>query len=172
MRSWLKRIPRQRHIRGTWLHRRLGDRVFDPELWRPNRHSVALAMAWGALWAMVPIPFQSIPAAICSYMTRANIPASVAAVWITNPFTTPFFVYLQYKLGAWVMGVATIAPPGEDSLWAEVKAMPLPFAVGCLITMVLIPPLVYAGVSLLWTKVALVWWRKHGQVPPKPAPEA
>ena len=103
IRPWLKKVPRQRHVRGTWLHRLLGDRLFTPELWRPTREGVARGVATGLFWAMMPIPFQMLPSGITAYLFRFNIPAAISVVWITNPVTWPVILYWQYRLGAWLL---------------------------------------------------------------------
>ena len=97
IRPWLKKVPRQRHVRGTWLHRLLGDRLFSPELWRPTRQGVASGAAAGLFWAMMPIPFQMLPSGITAYLCRFNVPAAISVVWITNPVTWPLILYWQYR---------------------------------------------------------------------------
>lgn len=101
----LRRFPRRRHLKGTFLHRAIGERLFDPQLWRPNRTGMAGGLAVGTFIALTPtIGVQMILATMAAYLMRVNIPAAVAACWITNPLTAPVIYLLQYQLGQW-MGV-------------------------------------------------------------------
>lgn len=163
VRPWIKRLPRKRHVRGTFLHRMLGEGLFRPEYWHPERHTVAGGLAWGSFWALIPIPFQTVPAVLCAYACRLNLPAAVISVWVTNPFTTPLIVYWQYLLGQWILGRAGAAAPGGETVMQTISHAPLPFAIGCVVSAVIVPLLVYTATSLLWKRVAVAWWHKHGQ---------
>jgi uncharacterized protein (DUF2062 family) len=143
-----KNIPRKRHLRGGWLHRKLGDRIFAHELWHITRHGVAAGAATGLFWAMMPIPFQMIPATITAYWARFNIPTAMSVVWVTNPFTWPLILYWQYRLGNWILGGK---PPAERiNLLDSVSQVPGPLALGCLITGTLLGTIGYFGVYYLW----------------------
>lgn len=87
------RMLRHEKLRDVEWFQLLIKPVFDRELWHPCRGTVADGMAIGLFCAMIPIPFQMIFAAIASIRRRANIPTSVAACWVTNPFTAaPIFI--------------------------------------------------------------------------------
>lgn len=79
-----------------WLH--------DPNLFHLNRYSVSMAFLIGLFWAMVPVPFQMIFATTFAIWWRANLPISVALVWLTNPLTMPPIFFASYKLGTWLLG--------------------------------------------------------------------
>lgn len=171
-RPWLKKVPRQRHVRGTWLHRLLGDRLFSPELWRPRRHGVALGAAAGLFWAMMPIPFQMLPSGITAYLLRFNVPAAITVVWITNPVTWPVILYWQYRLGAWLLRQDAPAGVPADSLLDLAAGVPGPLLLGCAVTGLVCAALAYGLINALWGAVAERWWRSH-QLPagvPRAAP--
>ena len=44
-------------MRGTWLHGKLGDRLFAREMWQPERGRFAFGCALGVFFAMMPVPF-------------------------------------------------------------------------------------------------------------------
>ena len=142
-------MPRVKHIRGTWLHRRLGDRLFRPDLWHPTRRRFAGGMAVGAFFAMIPAPGQTLGAALIAYFTRVNVPAAVAATWISNPLTMPVCVYIQYRIGCLILGHWHSEIPTHDIIKLLKKA-PIPFLVGVLPSAALLSMIVYPLTLLLW----------------------
>lgn len=140
--SWIRKIPRRRHLRGTVLHRWLGDHIFLPCLWKPERASVASGVGVGLFCAMLPIPFQMVPAGLAAFFCRVNIPAAVTSVWVTNPLTWPVILFWQYKLGAAMIGGGAGVEGGGEGLLALV--------LGCLVTGV------FAGVAG-WLSCQLLW---------------
>jgi uncharacterized protein (DUF2062 family) len=109
---WIKRLarlmPRRRHLHGGWLHRVLGERLFDPELWKFTRHSVAGGLAVGLFIAFTPtMGVQIVLSALAAYFLRVNIPIAAACAFVTNPLTAPIIYPLQLKLGVWLIGVPT-----------------------------------------------------------------
>jgi uncharacterized protein (DUF2062 family) len=106
--KYLRHIPRVKQLRGTFLHRAFGDRLFDPRFWHWDRHGTALGLAIGAFFSVLPMPLQSLPAAFFAVVFRANLPAALVGCWITNPFTFPLFFYLQLKIGSVLLGRPSI----------------------------------------------------------------
>jgi uncharacterized protein (DUF2062 family) len=102
------RHPRLRH-RPWWqaLTRRIGDRT----LWIPCRDTVAAGLSIGLFFSMMLMPFQMIPAAIIAMLMRANVPFAIAAVWVTNPLTTPPVLYGQFRLGDWMRDKLLVPMP-------------------------------------------------------------
>lgn len=82
----------------------LSQHLHDPSLWNFNRRSISKAFAVGLFCTFIPIPFQMVIAAPAAIIFSANLPISIALVWITNPITMPFIFYAAYKLGAWILG--------------------------------------------------------------------
>lgn len=144
-----KRIPRKRHLRGSWLHQKLGDRIFAHELWHSTRHGVAAGAATGLFWAMMPIPFQMIPSTLTAYLAKFNIPTAMSVVWVTNPFTWPVILYWQYRLGNWLLGGAEV-PVERTNLLGSALQLPGPLLFGCIITGILLALLGYLGVYIIW----------------------
>ena len=83
----------------------LGSSLFHPDLWRFNRVAFCRATVIGVFWAWMPMMFQMIPAAYCAVIFRANLPLSVAGVWISNPITMPPMMYFGYLFGNKVLGL-------------------------------------------------------------------
>lgn len=83
---------------GAWVH--------DPNLWHLNRYSASLAFFIGLFAAFIPIPAQMLLAGLLATWWRANLPISVALVWLTNPVTMPPVFYANYKVGGFLLGRA------------------------------------------------------------------
>lgn len=133
----------------------LGDKLHRPNLWHLNRRSVSRAFAIG-LWAMFtpPLPVQQILAAIFAVHFNANLPISVALVWITNPVTWGPMYYFAYRVGTLSMGQAAFTFDEFSELLTVDKALELgaPFLVGCLILMHLGAVLGYFGIQYIWRR--------------------
>ena len=84
----------------------LSEHLHNPSLWNFNRRSISKAFAIGLFCAFIPVPFQMAIAAPLAIWFSANLPVSVALVWITNPLTMPPIFYACYKLGAIILGVS------------------------------------------------------------------
>lgn len=97
---WLRRASRNfyRQIRHPRSRRRGGwrkwfaDRIHNRALWRPERNAVAAGVGGGLFLAMVPVPLQSLLAAGVGMARGWNLPATIAATWVSNPFTYPLML--------------------------------------------------------------------------------
>jgi len=158
---YLRHLPRPKHLRGSWLHRRIGDSLLDRELWHPDAARIAAGFSLGAFFAVMPIPFQSVPAALLAFLTRSNVAAALCAVWITNPFTAPFFIYAQYRLGAWILGDPQ---PIEFKFQQDIDwnqffhAAPKAFVVGSVALGLIAAAVVYPLILFAWKGLTL-WVR-------------
>lgn len=146
-------MPRRRHLHGGWLHRILGERLFDPELWKPTRRGLAGGLALGLFIGFTPtMGVQIILAGVAAYLLRVNVPVAIAASLVTNPFTAAVVYPLEYQLGVWLIGV-------PDS--AELEGMTLamrgfirygqPLWAGSLFIGTIAAVLGYVAGSALWT---------------------
>ncbi|MBJ41444.1 MAG: ATP-binding protein [Gammaproteobacteria bacterium] len=86
----------------------LGSSLFHKDLWKFNRISFCRATVIGLFWGWMPMMFQMIPAAYCAVVFRANLPLSVAGVWISNPITMPAMMYFAYIFGNNILGLNPI----------------------------------------------------------------
>jgi len=120
-------------MRGTWLHRKLGDRLFAFEMWQPERARFASGCAIGVFFSMMPLPFQMLAAALIAYLARVNIPAAIACTWISNPITTPLILLAQYKLGSLLIGGTSGGELTNDVL-ALLSRAPLPLLAGAFVS--------------------------------------
>jgi len=132
------------------VHRLFGDRLFESELWHPTRQRFASGIALGAFFALMPpLPFQMLGAGIIAYITRVNVPAAMTGTWISNPFTTPFIIYLQYRLGCLMMGRDPIHI-AEGQFLSSLAAAPLPYLLGILPSAIILALISYPISLILW----------------------
>lgn len=147
--------PNRDKIKGIKALEFLGDKLHRPNLWHFNRRSVSLAFAIG-LWAMYtpPLPWQMAIAGVLAIYFNANLPISVALVWITNPVTWLPMYYVAYKVGSWALGQGSFQFEQFSQLFSIEKALELgaPLLLGCFILMNLGAALGYFGVQFFWRR--------------------
>lgn len=159
----------------------LRHRLQDPNLWHLNRHSASGAMFWGIWCAFLPMPFQTIPAAIAALIFRVNLPLCVVLVWLSNPLTMIPVVYVSYFVGASLLGKPMISgsklyqlvdnlgemisdlfskePGGHQSL--ELSQHLEPILLGMLVTGFLLGCIGYLGMNWYWRYHVTQAWNKR-----------
>ena len=152
--KFLKRLmPDHRVIRENKYLRIFGTLLHDPNLFHLNRRSASGAFGVGVFWALIPMPFQMLPAALFAILFRVNLPLSVALVWLTNPITMPPIFYFCYKVGAWLLGVPALNVHFELSvhwLMTELGHIWQPFLLGCVLMASISSLLSYLAIRGLW----------------------
>ncbi len=157
-------IPNIKEIKEDKHLNLLGKFIHDPNLWHLNRYSVSTAFSTGLFAALIPVPFQMLLAACLSIIFRANIPISAALAWVSNPITTPPLLYLEYKIGAFVLGL----PPQKfeielsyEWLLDKFHTFGAPLLLGCLITAVLFAIIGNIVVRIIWRISVTSAWAKR-----------
>lgn len=164
-RKLIKRyLPEIHHVRDHKHLRVFGTLLHDPRLWHLNRRSVAGAVAAGLFMAFVPIPFQMVPAAALAILFRVNILISVALVWITNPLTLPFFTYVSYKLGSFILQ-GPVREFAFEASWdwmvTELRFFWQPFVFGAFLLSSLSALVGYFSVNALWRLHVIKAWKRR-----------
>ena len=91
-------------IRGEYVHRILGDRLFDRNIWHMSERSLSGGFALGLFIAFTPtISVQMLLSAILAIWLRVNLPIALVACWITNPLTAVPIYGAAFKLGRWLV---------------------------------------------------------------------
>ena len=166
----LRFTPDREKIKGIKALEFLGEKLHRPNLWHLNRRSVSLAFAVG-FWAMYtpPLPFQMVIAAVLAIYFNANLPISVALVWITNPVTWLPMYYTAYKVGAFALGQGSFEFEQFSQLFSIQKVLELgaPLLLGCFILMNVGAVVGYFGAQFLWRRAVLhkMLLRKYRNIP-------
>jgi len=159
-------MPDHRKIRDHKCLRCFGTLLHNPALWHLNRHSLARAFFIGLICAFIPVPFQMVLAAAGAILIYANLPISVALVWLTNPVTMPPVYYACYKIGAWVMNLPEQDFHFELSMaWIlnGMEAIWQPFLLGCAILGLISGVIGYITVKIAWRWTVIRRWRRRHQ---------
>ena len=166
-RKFLKRhSPSAHSIRENRVLRMLGEGLHRPNLWLFNRSSVARAFAIGLFCTWIPFPLQTLIAALLAIYYRANLPLSVALVFITNPITIPPMFYFAYKLGSVMLGMELQAIE-MDLSWnwftSVLGQIWQPLIFGCLILAIVSSAVGYFVINTLWRKDVKDRWKERTQ---------
>lgn len=144
-----------------------GSCLHQANLWHLNRRSASYAVACGLFGAFLPIPGQMIIAGIMAISLQANLPLTIAMVWITNPFTIPPIFYACYRLGCYLLGIEAIGADIEFSLeWikAEFHDIWQPLVLGSLVSAITASTLGFFLIRLIWRwQVATRWKRRNNE---------
>ncbi|QCU90352.1 DUF2062 domain-containing protein [Thiomicrorhabdus sediminis] len=146
-------------VLGEWLH--------NPNIWHLNRHSVSKAFIIGLFWMSIPIPSQMITAAISAVLFRANLPLSVALVWISNPITMGPIFYFNYLVGTWILGTEAEEELGFELSWNWIihtlGDLWLPLYLGSAVVGIALGILAYLLIQLAWRMHVIQNWNNRKQ---------
>jgi uncharacterized protein (DUF2062 family) len=161
----IKRMMPDHHtIKNNKYLKIFGDLLHNANLWHLNRHSVAKAFAVGLFFAFIPVPFQMVLAAGVAIIVHANLPLSIALVWLTNPLTMPFIFYACYLVGTWVLGVPE-QKFAFNASWQWVldslSTIGPAFLVGCGVLAVIFSILGYVVIQTVWRYQTLKAWKNR-----------
>lgn len=130
----------------------------DPALWSRSRKSVARAFGWGLFVAALPLPGQTVIAALIAIGLRVNLPVAAVTVFVTNPVTMVPIYWVAYRLGAGMLGLDPVAVAIEPS-WAwlgeNLARVGLPLALGSLLLGALAGCTGYLAVNVIWRGITL-----------------
>jgi len=142
-------------LRGTWLHRWVGDKLFAKELWALTPESTARAWLIGFPITMVPLmPLQTVFASVAGLFIRANLPLCIALQFLSTPLTAPIQLPACYLVGALIRGRTPAL------VWSQVSHASTLFSGDGLISMYLGAVVIgviggaigYAAIPRLWPK--------------------
>lgn len=162
-----KYLPHPDKIKENRFLKVFGPVIHDPQLWHITRHSVKRAFLIGLFFAFWPVPFQMVLAAGGAILIRANLPVSVALVWITNPVTMPFLFGFAYYVGLLFVGGESSTFEFELSWrWLELNLQAIwqPFLLGCAICAIVAAVVGYFAINAYWNIHVTNAWKKRQQL--------
>ncbi|MGC9386634.1 MAG: DUF2062 domain-containing protein [Hydrogenovibrio sp.] len=149
--------------------------IANPNLWHIHRHNTAKAFANGLFWMAIPIPSQMVTSAITAILIRANLPLSVALVWISNPLTMPPIFYFNYLVGTWILGANAQESLHFEMSWQWITTtlgeLWMPLYLGSFVVGTVLAISSYFGLHLFWKIHVRRSWEKRMQQrrePPSP----
>jgi len=173
-RMFKKYLPKRDSLQQEGVFHWLGEHLHHPELWQFYRHNVAKGVAFGLLTAFIPLPGQTLVAALLAYIARANLPIAIVMTWISNPLTFVPINYGIYKVGQWLTGDATPYHPLSEfywqgaslsetglHLWQWLNSLGKPFLVGSMAVSVVSAMAGYFLVQIVWQLVKLIRSTQH-----------
>ena len=80
-----------------------------PVYFSAGRRSVSGGIALGLFVGLLPLPAQTAIAVLAALLLRINVPLAAVSVWITNPITFGPIFYLEYRIGAALLNMPTLA---------------------------------------------------------------
>jgi uncharacterized protein (DUF2062 family) len=115
-RALYRHIRHPKHRHRNRFRRWLAARIHNRNLWHANRKAVAAGLGWGLFIGMLPIPLQSLVAAAFGMAWGWNLPATICATWLSNPFT-----YVPMLIGAKYSVTGAFAIFGKDCAAAHLS---------------------------------------------------
>lgn len=134
----------------------------EPAYWRLGRHNVARSFLIGLFFACIPLPLQTLLAALLAVHFRANIALAILLVWLSNPITMPPLFYFTYHLGAFILQWPVSDYHFEFSWhWfaTEVAHIWWPLILGSVLTGAFLGLLGYFSVLWIWRWFTVRRWR-------------
>lgn len=159
-------MPTPEKIRSIKALNFMGDILHEPNLWHINRHGIARGFLIGIFLCLIPMPFQMVAAALCAIWLNANLPLSVALVWISNPLTMPPMFYFNYKVGAWMLDHPLVDYKFELSItWFKESLVDIgiPLYFGSLIVATVSSCACYLLIQYLWRRRVRISWEERRQ---------
>lgn len=157
-----KYLPDTQKIRNHRHLKVFGAIIHNPNLWHLNRYSVSTAFSVGLFTAFLPVPMQMLISAALAIIFHANLPISVALVWLTNPFTMPPLFYFSFKVGAFVLNIPPTGFHFEPTVeWLTTGFLHIwkPFLLGCVLTGLTLGMIFNIGIRLIWRLSVTRSWR-------------
>jgi uncharacterized protein len=151
--QYLLRVrPRPRHLRGSFVHRVLGGRLFHPAIWVPRRDTLANGVAIGVFAGLLPLyGLQIFASAILCLVLKANIAGAALATLISNPLTYAGLLWMQIRLGVWITNIFVgIEPVEYEGTVRNFVSFGKPLVVGSLVSAAIGAMIAYPLMHGLW----------------------
>ena len=99
----------------AWYLRPFRGLLAHPVYFSINRRSITNGLALGLFIGVLPF-VGHMPAVIAlGLLLRVNVPVAIVGTWIGNPLTFGPLFYLEYRVGAWLLGLPSAAMDLDQS---------------------------------------------------------
>ncbi len=103
-------LKHPRKLKQSGIMRWFALHFLNKRVWKPTQHTFAGGMSIGTFITLQLLPIQMPSATILAAIFRVNIPIALALCWVSNPFTVPLLVPLEYAIGKWFLALYTTVP--------------------------------------------------------------
>lgn len=144
----------------------MGPLLRDPNLFHINRTSISASFFIGLFCAFLPIPGQTIVAALLALLFRTNLPVAMALIWVSNPLTIPPMFLFSYSVGVWILGREVTSFNIElswDWAIAQGEAIWLPLLTGSLLCGLVCGGIGYLVIQYLWRWKVIKNWEERNR---------
>lgn len=111
-----KILPSHEKIKKQKFLKIFGKSLQKREIWSLNRKRVLGGILIGIFVAALPMPFQTVLAALLAIFFNVNLPISITLIFISNPFTIPAIFYAEYQIGKLFLGLENNIEFSFDSM--------------------------------------------------------
>ena len=166
---WLSRfIPSQKQLEQHKYLKYLGSLLHCRDLWRLNHRTIPKAVGIGVFCAFMPMPFQMFLATLLAIYFHANLPLSVTAVWLSNPFTMLPMFYGAYIVGKKILNTVDLPIKAFNQialsdLIHHIDLIWKPFLVGTIVCGFFFGAISYSLAKFVSRYVLLNRYKKHQQ---------
>lgn len=119
-----------------------------------TRKNVARGIFIGSFIGFIPAPGHMLSVLALMPFSRFNVPIALSMVWINNPITMFPIYYLEYKTGAFLLGMHMIEPHHMNVSWffENLEHIFLPLYMGTLIYSLSVSSFFYFTINFLWKR--------------------
>lgn len=165
-RKLLKRIlPNPDSIQANRLLRPIDRFLPQDGLWHIHQRNIAKSVFIGTFVAFLPLPGHTLIAAALAIILNANVIAAIAVSWIiNNPLTMGFLFYLDYFVGAKIVGSHVPHVKFElswDWLFSMLPSIGLELFIGAMVCGFSFGLLGYWMARLFWRWRIMTMWRRR-----------
>jgi uncharacterized protein (DUF2062 family) len=166
IKKYLKdRMPTAQDLHTKYKLGFLAKHLKNSNLWHFHSNNVARGVALGVFVGLLPIfGHMLIVPLVAIFLWPANLPVAMVSTFITNPATLAPISYFEYRVGTWVLGWPEKSFHLEwtwNGFVHEFTHIWEPMLLGSLVLGIIIAPLSYILVLLVWRGFIVYQWKKR-----------
>lgn len=152
-------MPNPKKIQHNKFLKIFGNLLDRPYLWYLNRNNLATAFSIGLFITYMPFPGHMVVATLLAILLRANLPITLAMVWVVNPLTMiPMFGF-AYLVGAHILHFPLHVH--FESVSIMLHELWQPFVLGCVVCGGFLAISSNIAVRWLWRYLVIKQWQQR-----------